>query len=318
MKKMLLITVGVCLGLLLLAADARGQINSLTRDELIKYTAQNPYERFPDGRPKVPDALLERLKAVSSSEELMQAGRGAPPAAGAQGPGRGGAAAGFVTYTDGWQILHPAKKLIGRAVTLQLMPRRPEVADVDAAEWKAKGNTVGLGHQSALDVLQPGDVIVISAGGGLEAGGIIGDNLAYYIWKKTGTGFVVDGAIRDLHGIAAFDMAGYYKGAVPPAIQGLMVTGINVPVRIGNATVMPGDVVWGDAEGVNFIPPQAVERLLESSLETRIHDEWTRLKFDTRQYKSTDIYGSPREAELIKEYKEYLKRRLAEEKAKGQ
>jgi regulator of RNase E activity RraA len=196
------------------------------------------------------------------------------------------------------------------------MPRRPEVADVDAAEWKAKGNTVPLGHQSALDILQAGDVIVISAGGGLEAGGIIGDNLAYYIWKKTGTGFVVDGAIRDLHGIANFDMAGYYKGAVPPAIAGLMVTGINVPVRIGNATVMPGDVVWGDAEGVNFIPPQAVERLLESSLETRIHDEWTRIKFDTGRYKSTDIYGSPRDPELMKEYKEYLKKRLAEEKAK--
>ena len=73
---MLLVTVGVCLGLLLLAADARGQINSLTRDEMIKYTAQNPYDRFPDGRPKVPDALIEKLKAVSSSEELMQAVRG--------------------------------------------------------------------------------------------------------------------------------------------------------------------------------------------------------------------------------------------------
>ena len=316
MRRMMLTAVAICLSVLLLAADARGQINSLTREDLIKYTAQNPYDRFPDGRPKVPDALLERLKAVSSSEELMGAGRGTAPAAGAQAPGRGGPAASFVTFTDGWQVLHPGKKLIGRAVTLQLMPRRPEVADVDAAEWKAKGNTVPLGHQSALDILQAGDVIVISAGGGLEAGGIIGDNLAYYIWKKTGTGFVVDGAIRDLHGIANFDMAGYFKGAVPPAIAGLMVTGINVPVRIGNATVMPGDVVWGDAEGVNLIPPQAVERLLESSLETRIHDEWTRIKFDTGKYKSTDIYGSPRDPELMKEYKEYLKKRLAEEKAK--
>jgi 4-hydroxy-4-methyl-2-oxoglutarate aldolase len=321
MRKALLKTLAICLTMWCLAVDARAQINSLTRDEMVKYTAQNPYERFPDGRPKVPDAVLEQFRDISS-EELMGAGRsgGAAPA-GAPAPGRAGGGGGggqmaqaAVTYTDGWQVLHPGKRLIGRAVTLQLMPRRAEVADVDAAEWKAKGNAVGLNHQSALDVLQPGDVIVISAGGGLEAGGIIGDNLAYYIWKKTGTGFVVDGAIRDLEGITNFDMAGYFRGAVPPAIAGLMVTGINVPVRVGNVTVMPGDIVFGDREGVNFIPPQAAQRLLDTAKVTHIHDEWTRMKFEGGKYKSTDIYGSPHDPELIKEYQEYLKKRQAESK----
>ncbi|MCC7175073.1 MAG: dimethylmenaquinone methyltransferase [Bryobacterales bacterium] len=308
---------------------------------MIKYTAQNPFDRFPDGRPKVPDALLAAFQEMSS-EEVMGAGRagggfGAPPAAAAPGrgtagargagaPGGAGAQAGrgaapggaaaqsAITYTDGWQVLNPGKKLIGRAFTLQLMPWRGDIASVDQAEWKQKGNELTLNHQSALDMLQPGDVFVVDAGGNLDAGGIIGDNLAYYIWKKTGTGFVIDGAIRDLEGIATFGMAGYYRGAVPPAITGVMVTGINVPVRIGKATVMPGDLVFGDREGVNFIPPQAVQRFVENAKTTHIHDEWTRKKFDENKYKSSDIYGSPRDPALRQEYQEYLKQQLERQK----
>ncbi|MBZ5495628.1 MAG: dimethylmenaquinone methyltransferase [Acidobacteriia bacterium] len=278
-------------------SPALAQINSLTREEMIKYTAQNPFDRFPDGRPKVPDALLKEFNNMSS-EEVMGAGRGAGPA-GAR-----------VTFVSGFQVLNPGRKLIGRAVTLQLMPTRPDVAGPDAEDWKKKGNATPLNHQSALDVLQAGDVIVIDAGGNINAGGIIGDNLAYYIWKKTGAGFVIDGAIRDLEGIASFGMAGYFRAAVPPAIQGLMVTGINVPVRIGNATVMPGDVVFGDREGVNFIPPQSVQALVDNAIITHIHDEWTRMKFDQNKYKSTDIYSSPKDPALIQEYEEFLKQKL--------
>jgi 4-hydroxy-4-methyl-2-oxoglutarate aldolase len=299
---------------LVISLPSWGQINNLTREEMIKYTAANPYDRFPDGRPKVPDALLEQFKDMSS-EELMTAGRAGGPSGGAAAAVRGaagGGAAGSNQYTDGWQLLHPGKKLIGRAVTLQLMPARADVASVDSDEWRKKGNTTALNHQSALDVLQAGDVIVIDAGGSLRGGGIVGDNLAYYIWKKTGTGFVIDGAIRDLEGVSAFDMPGYYRWATPPAISGLMVTGINVPVRIGNATVMPGDLVFGDREGVTFIPPQSVQRLVDEAKTTHIHDEWTRKKFDEGKYKSTDIYSRPTEPSLVKEYDEYLKRRLAE------
>jgi regulator of RNase E activity RraA len=234
-----------------------------------------------------------------SSEEVMGAGR--PASSG-----------GTVSnqFTDGWQILHPGKKLIGRAVTLLLMPVRPEVADVDAAEWKKQGNTTNLSHQSALDILQSGDVIVVDAGGGCFSGGVIGDNLAYYIWKKTGAGFVIDGPIRDLEGIAQFDMPGYYRRAAPPWIRGMMVAGINVPVRIGNTTVLPGDVVFGDREGVTFIPPQALKGLIDAAQTTHIHDEWTRKKFEEGKYKSTDIYGRPTDPALVKEYEEYLKSHL--------
>ena len=292
------------------AVDARGQINSLTREELIKYTSPNPFGRFPDGRPKIPDALLERFKDMSS-EELMSAGQPvgeSVPRLFGSGPA--------VTYTDGWQILHPGKKLIGRAFTLQLMPTRLEIFNVDQAEWKQKGNVVSLSHQSALDMLQPGDVIVVDAGGNLDLGGIVGDNLAFYIWTKTGTGFVIDGAVRDIEGIAEFDMPGYFRGAVPGAVARHMTTGINVPVRIGKATVMPGDLVFGDREGVNFIPPQAVERRIEAAKTTRIHDDWVKSKFKTGQFKSTDVYGSGslHDPALKKEYDDNMKEQLKKQK----
>jgi regulator of RNase E activity RraA len=91
-----------------------------------------------------------------------------------------------------------------------------------------------------------------------------------------------------------------------------MITGVNIPVRIGNVTVMPGDLVVGDREGVYFIPPALVSAVLDTADVTRIHDEWTKKKFDEGKYKSSDIYGSPRDPELKKEYEAYLKRRLEE------
>jgi regulator of RNase E activity RraA len=277
-----------------MAPTARGQINTLSKEQMLKYTAQNPYERFPDGRPKVPDALLEKFKAMSAEEVL------------------GIVRKGFANqYVDGFKILSPGKTMVGRAMTLQLMPARPDVMDVMQADWKEKGGALRLTHQTALDMLQKGDVFVVDAFGNLDAGGIVGDNLAYFIWKTTGVGFVIDGAIRDLQGIATFGMGGYYRGAVPAAIRDVMVTGINVPVRIGHATVMPGDVVFGDREGVYFIPPALVQEIVDTAEITHVHDEWTKKKFDEGKYKSTDIYGSPRDPALLKEYHEYLKQRIS-------
>jgi regulator of RNase E activity RraA len=274
-------------------AQAWGQVFTMTREQLIKYTAKNPYERYADGRPKVPDALLEKFKDMSS-EEI--------------GLGRGGFPNQFV---GDLQVLHPDRKLIGRALTLLLMPTRADITEVDAAEWKAQGNQRPRDHQNALDMLQPGDVFVVDVFGSVAAGGIIGDNLAYYIMKTTGAGFVIDGAIRDLDGISPLhDLSGYYRAAVPPAIHNVFVAGINIPVRIGNATVMPGDVVFGDSEGVSFIPPHLVQGIVTEAQVTHIHDEWTKKKFDEGKYKSTDIYSRPRDPALLKEYEDYLKQKL--------
>jgi regulator of RNase E activity RraA len=276
--------------------SAVAQLNSIGKEELIRYTAPNPFERFPDGRPKVPDAILEKVRGMSAEEVLGIARRGYPG-----------------QFVGDLKILTPGKTLVGRAFTLQLMPARPEIADVFSADWKSRG--LGrLSHQTALDMLQEGDVFVVDAFGNLDAGGIVGDNLAYYVFKTTKAGFVIDGAIRDLEGIAKFNMPGYYRGAVPPAINNVMVTGINVPVRIGNTTVLPGDVVLGDREGVFFIPPHLVEDIVEQAEITHIHDVWTKKKFDEGKYKSSEIYGRPSDPALIKEYEDYLKAELGAEK----
>jgi len=264
----------------------------MTREQLIKYTAKNPYERFPDGRPKVPDALLEKFKDMSS-EEIGLSRSGFPN-----------------QFVDGLQVLHPDKKLIGRALTLQLMPLRADIAEVDAVEWKAQGNQRPRDHQTAINLLKRGDVMVMDVFGSVASGGVIGDNLAFYIMTTTGAGFVIDGAIRDLDGIFPFDLAGYFRGATPPAIHNVMVTGINIPVRIGNATVMPGDVVFGDREGVSFIPPHMVQGIVDAAEITHIHDDWTKMKFKEGKYVSTDIYSRPSDPALVKEYEDYLKQKL--------
>ena len=274
------------------APSAWGQVFQFTREQMLRYTAQNPFDRFPDGRPKVPDDLLAKLKDMSAEEVLGLAQRGFRN-----------------QWEAGWQVLHPEKRLIGRAMTLQMMPTRPDVADTDAADRRTK-NLPRMNHQTAIDMLQKGDVLVVDAAG-VQFGGIIGDNLAYYIMKTTGAGFVIDGAIRDIVGLTPFtSLVGYYRAAVPPAIHDLMVTGINVPVRIGSATVMPGDVVFGDPEGVYFIPPSQLKGLIDEADVTHIHDEWTKKKFDEGKYVSSDIYSVPRDPALVKEYQDYLKEKM--------
>jgi 4-hydroxy-4-methyl-2-oxoglutarate aldolase len=116
--------------------------------------------------------------------------------------------------------------------------------------------------------------------------------------------------------LAQIPMPGYFRHVHPTPIGNVMLTGINIPVRIGEVTVMPGDLVVGDREGVYFVPPVLVDEVLDRADEIRIHDEWTKKKFDEGRYKSADIYGTPKDPALKKEYDEYLQRRMAEIKAK--
>ncbi len=290
------LTAAILAAAALLPAITHAQLFSLTKDQMVDFTAQNPFERFPDGRPKVPDALIERARAMSSEEVWAIL------------PGKGFRS----QYEDGFQILHPGKKLVGRAFTLQFMPLRPDLDGVIQAKAQAAGQG-RMYNQTAIDMLQPGDVLVVDLFGQGEGGTIVGDNLFYYIMKATkGAGLVVDGAIRDLEGISGMDMPAYFRRAHPSAISNVIISGINVPVRIGKATVMPGDLVFGDSEGVYFIPPALVQPIVDNADVIHIHDEWTRLKFDEGKYKSRQIYGTPTDPALKKEYEEYLKKRLEE------
>jgi regulator of RNase E activity RraA len=292
----LLVVTCAALFVLCLAVPVDAQLQSFPKQELVDYTAQNPFDRLPDGRPKVPDELLERARELSS-EDIW---------ATLQGKGYNN------QFVDGFVLAHPGKTLVGRAFTVQFMPLRGDVEDVLQAKAKARGID-HLMNQTAIDLLQPGDVLVVDLFGKKVGGTIVGDNLFYYTMVATrGGGLVVDGSVRDLEGISQIDMPAYFRATDPTPIDNVMLTGINVPVRIGSTTVMPGDLVVGDREGVYFIPPQFAKELLDRADEIHIHDEWTKKKFAEGKYKSSEIYGSPKDPALQKEYQEYLKKRLEE------
>lgn len=278
------------------ARPARAQLIEFSKQQLVDYSEPNPFDRLADGRPKVPDNLVRQARELSAEEiwaVLEEKGY-------------------KNQYADGFRILHPDKPMVGRAFTVQFMPMRPDVEEV--AEAKAKARGMGrLHNQAAIDMLQPGDVLVVDLFGKKVGGTIVGDNLFYYVMTATKSGgLVVDGSIRDLNGISEIDMPAYFKDVDPTPIGNVMLTGINVPVRIGGATVMPGDLVVGDREGVYFIPPHLVKEVLDRADEIRIHDEWTKKKFAEGKYKSSEIYSTPKDPKLKAEYEEYLKRRLEE------
>ncbi|MBV9267392.1 MAG: RraA family protein [Acidobacteriaceae bacterium] len=286
----------VIAGLLASSFVAQSQVFRMSREDMIEFTEKNPFDRFPDGRPKVPDNLMKRMNDVSAEEvwnilhETEYKNQ----------------------WADGFQIVHPEKKLVGRVVTAQFMPMRPDVYH-PAVERARKNGLPDLHNQTVIDMLQPGDVLVVDLFGKKVGGTIVGDNLFYYIYKTTrGAGLIVDGAVRDLDGISEIDMPAYFRSTDPTPIGDVMLTAINVPIRIGDAIVMPGDLAVGDKEGVYFIPPQFVKQVIDRADELHIHDEWTKKMFETGKYKSAEIYGSPKDPALKKEYEEYLKQHLAE------
>ncbi len=290
---------GLAAACLLCPSSARAQLFEFAKQDLIDYTPQNPFDRFPDGRPKIPDKFLKRAQELSL-EEIWRVlpEKGYPN-----------------QFADGFQMTHSEKKIVGRVFTAQFMPVRPDLDKVAVAKAKQHG-LPDLRNQTVIDMLQPGDVLVVDLFGKKVNGTMVGDNLFYYIYKTThAAGLIIDGSIRDLDGISEIDMPALFRYTDPTPIGNVMLTGINVPVRIGNATVMPGDLAVGTKEGVYFVPPQLVEQILDGADEIHVHDEWTKKKFDEGKYKSAEIYGSPKDPALKQEYQDYLKKRLAEIRA---
>jgi regulator of RNase E activity RraA len=281
----------------ILLAPLHAQVFRLTREQMVRYTAKNPYERFPDGRPKVDDRMLERVKGLSLEEAwgiLLNRG--------------------YKHQFAGWdfQVLHPGQKLVGRAVTAQYLPARPDLAEVLDAEAKAQNLPRGQ-NQKVIDLLLPNDVPVVDLMGAAPGHNFGGDNLQAAVAGLTRSGAVIDGTIRDLEGIFELPSQIYYKKAHPSAVAEVNVVGINIPIKVGDAVVLPGDVVLGDREGVIFIPPHLVKEIVDAADLTHIHDEWTKQKFLTGKYKASELYGGPGlTPELQKEYDAYVKKRLAE------
>ena len=223
---------------------------SVISDELLKfYTAEWTGERTTDGRPKVSDDLLKRLKNISIEE--------------AWGVLRG---EGFHNqFEGGWKMLHEGEVFVGRALTAQYMPLRPDVNKRILDEGHKNGQ-IGASNSWPIDALQDGDVYVADGFGKVINGTLIGDNLGNSIYAKTKTGVIFDAGSRDLEGLSKIEgFNAFVRDWDPSYLTEAMMTGINYPVRIGRATVFPGDAVLAKREGVIFIPPHLLEKVVITS-----------------------------------------------------
>ncbi len=203
-------------------------------------------ERLPDGRPKVPDALLERLSKISLEE--------------AWGVLRN---KGYHNQYEGdWMILHPDEVMVGRALTTQYLPARPDYADLIKETGEEEGR-IGGTNSWPIDMLSEGDIYIADSYGKIVDGTLIGDNLGNSIYVKSKKGVVFYGSVRDAEGLSKIEgFNAFVKGYDPSFIKDMMLGGINVPIRIGRATVLPGDAILAKKGGVIFIPAHLLEEVV--------------------------------------------------------
>lgn len=254
-----------------------GQQVQITREQLIALTPEWKGERFADGRPKVPDNIINRMKSVSVEEAwavMKNAGYG-------------------YQVAEGWQVINPDSVLVGRAVTATFMPARPDV-------WKAidsAGKKTGKRGQNtwAVDLLIKGDVYVADQFGAHKNGPTIGDNVGNAIYARSGNGIVYDGALRDVEGLKEIGgFTSYYTSYDPsyhnpPGDLNTMIVGINQPTRIRLVTVMPGDIVLGKLGVVVFIPPHLAEKVVTTSEIVRLRDMFGHQRLREGKYTAGQI-----------------------------
>ena len=198
-------------------------------------------------------------------------------------------------------------------VTAVFMPLRPDLngAINKAAAAEAR---VAKGQNSwVIDTLQPGDVLVVDLYGKIDKGTFIGDNLGTSIFAKTGKGVVVNGSVRDVSGILEIEgFHGFVRDFHPTALADTTLVGINVPIRIGGVTVLPGDVILSDPEGLTFVPPQLAEKVVTSSEDVRFRDDWGHEMLRQGKYTPGQVDSKWTDA-MEAEYQAWVKARGSEE-----
>jgi 4-hydroxy-4-methyl-2-oxoglutarate aldolase len=276
----------------LLVAPARAQLNLFSKEQRIEFTPEWHGERFPDGRPNVPDSVLTRLKDVTADEawDVLQD-------------------AGYKNqFEGGWKVINPGDRLVGRVVTAVFMPQRPDVDSVIRASGK-KENRIGDENSWIIDILKPGDILVVDLFGKIRYGTIVGDNLSTAIYAKSHNGLIVNGAVRDVTGIQEIPgFQVYTRGVDPSALENVMLTGINVPIRIGEVTVMPGDIAIGDPEGITFVPPQLAGKVAEDTEMDHLIDDWGHTMLREGKYTPGQIDATWTK-EMIEQFNTWLEKK---------
>lgn len=250
-------------------------------------------ERFPDGRPKVSDAILQRLKDISMEE--------------AWGVLRN---KGYMNQYEGdWQIIFPDSVMTGRVVTAQYVPLRPDLQNQVKEQGKVEGRAQKGGTNSwPIDILTPGDVYVADGYGKIADGTLIGDNLGNSIYAKSQRGVIFFGSVRDVEGLTEIKgFNAWIKGSDPSYINQMMLTTINAPIRVGRATVLPGDVVLAKKTGTIFIPAHLVDELVITAEVTMLRDQFGHQRLREKKYLAGEIDSEWTEA-IKKDFMEWLKK----------
>lgn len=241
-------------------------------------TAEWTGERFSDGRPKVSDNLLERLKRITIEEawaELMKLGY-------------------QNQYEGDWMLLHEREDAVmtGRAVTAQFMPMRPDLENGIIEQGKREGRMWEQKRTVSwvINSLVKGDVYVADTYNKEFLGTVVGSNLGNGVFNATGNGIITYGHIRDierLRKIPGFNA--WIKGYDPSYMRQTILTNYNVPIRIGKAIVLPGDAVLAKPGAVLFIPPHLVEHIVLTSEFTKLTDEFGEEMIRTGVYTAGQI-----------------------------
>jgi len=233
-------------------------------------------ERTPDGRPKVSDQLLERLKALSMEEVWASLRR----------HGYENQFENFASiYENGWEILHPEQVMTGRVVTAQFMPLRKDFDNYVQQQAEKEGTKTPVTNYAPIIKLLDGDVYVADSYGKMVEGTLIGDNLGNAIYKAGRRGVVFNGSVRDLEGLSEIEgFNAWIRGSDPSAIKQVMIASVNGPIRIGRVTVLPGDVVLAKKAGVAFIPPHLVQDVVINGEFTALRDAYNFYCIKTNKY----------------------------------
>jgi len=278
-------------------ADAQ----QISKEELLFLTPEWKGERYPDGRPKVPDAILDRMKLVTL-EEAWAVLRNENYKH---------------QYDEGWVTINPDSVLVGRAVTATFVPGRPDIHRVIDEKGHSKDGRVKSQNSWTIDVLTKRDVYVVDQFGAHEDGPTVGDNLGNSIYAKTGNGVVYDGALRDVNGLKEIGSFTSFFRSYHPSHHlnnpdgelNTTLIGINRPTRIGKATVMPGDVVLGRDGGVIFIPPHLAEKVVKTSEIVRLRDMFGHQRLREQKYTPGQI-DSKWSPEIEKDFSAWLNQHI--------
>src|SRR5215210_7602341 len=223
---------------------------TISRDELTFLTSEWKGERFPDGRPRIPDGLLERAKKIGIDDAWTVLKN-----------------EGYTNQFEGnWKMVQNDIPVIGRAVTAMFMPSRPDIEknikQRGVTTQGRKGNT----NTWPIETLTKGDVYVADGFGKIGGGTLMGSTLGNSIFSKSGNGVVFNGAARDIEGLAEIKgFNAFVRDFHPSFLQDMVLMGLNAPVRIGEVMVIPGDLVIAQKEGVLFVPAHLAEQVVATA-----------------------------------------------------